>query len=187
MPLLTDRVDALLVLGGEDRDHWPRSRAALRCYVACQAAGAPLPRLIVSGGALLPCVGADGRAVEATEAACMMQFLQAQGVPAEHVLQEARAQDTLGNVAWGGALARRHGLRRVALVSDDFHLWRSRRLFERVWGHPPTACVGSGHQGSWRLRLREPLVLALQLAVLRRRGIRRADSAAHLDFVAARP
>lgn len=188
---LIDGADALLVLGGEDRTQWHRSRAAVRYYLACRAAGVALPRLVVTGGALVRQPGTGlgvglGMAAGLTEAAWMAHFLQMQGVPEAHVLQEAQALDTLGNVVLGGALAARHGLQRLVLVSDDFHLRRSGRLFERVWGHPPAGCVGTGYAGSWRLRWREKLAFALQMAALRRAGVAPGDSAAHVDFLAAR-
>ena len=177
--------DALLVLGGEDRTQWHRSRAAVRYYQACLAAGVVLPRLVVTGGTLARQLGEDSKALVLTEAAWMARFMQAHGVPLAHILQEAQALDTLGNVALGGALAARHGLQRLVVVSDDFHLWRSGRLFERVWSHPPAGCVGTGNTGSWRLRLREKLAFSLQIAALRRARVAPGDSIAHLDFLAA--
>lgn len=190
-PPLIDGADALLVLGGEDRTHWHRSRAAVRYYLACRTAGVALPRLVVTGGALVPQGGTGpgvgrGMAPGLTEAAWMAHFLQLQGIPAAHVLQEAHALNTLGNVALGGALAAHHGLQRLVLVSDDFHLRRSARLFERVWGHAPAGCVGTGYAGSWRLRWREKLAFALQMAALERAGVAPGDAAAHVDFLAAR-
>lgn len=150
-----------------------------------------MPRLLVTGGALVHQSGTGqgvgmGMAAGLTEAAWMARFMQVQGVPPEHVLQEAQALDTLGNVALGGALAARHGLQQLVVVSDDFHLRRSAQLFERVWGHPPAGCIGTGNAGSWRLRWREKLALALQVGALRRAGVAPGDSAAHLKFLAAR-
>jgi uncharacterized SAM-binding protein YcdF (DUF218 family) len=186
---LIDGADALLVLGGEDRTQWHRSRAAVRYYQACRTAGMALPRLVVTGGALVRQPGTGlgvGMAAGLTEAAWMAHFLQLQGVPTAHVLQEAHALNTLGNVALGGALAARHGLQRLVLVSDDFHLQRSARLFERVWGHPPAGCLGTGYAGSLRLRWREKLAFSLQMAALQRAGVAPGDGAAHVDFLAAR-
>lgn len=188
---LIEGAQALLVLGGEDRTQWHRSRTAVRYYLACRAAGVALPRLLVTGGALVRQPGTGqgvgmGMAAGLTEAAWMARFMQVQGVPAAHVLQEAQALDTLGNVALGGALAARHGLQRLVVISDDFHLWRSSQLFERVWGHAPAGCVGTGHAGSWRLRWREKLAFALQIGALRQADVAPGDSAAHLEFLAAR-
>lgn len=191
--VLIEGADALLVLGGEDRTQWHRSRAAVRYYLACKAAGLALPRLLVTGGAPVrqPATGlrrgmSTGMATSLTEAAWMAHFMQVQGVPAVHILQEAQALDTLGNVALGGALAARHGLRRLVVVSDDFHLWRAQRLFKRVWGHAPAGCLATGNTGAWRLRLREKLAFVLQIAALQQAGVAPGHSAAHLDFLSSR-
>ena len=116
----------------------------------------------------------------------MADYLVARGVAPAHVLQEPLARTTLANVVLGGALAARHGLQRVWLVSDDFHLWRAQRLFERVWGHAPAGCLGTGYGGSLRLRLREKLAYGLQMAALRQARVLPGHSGAHLRFVAAR-
>lgn len=181
-------VDALLVLGGEDRTQWHRSRAAAAYFLACRKAGLALPRVLVTGGASARLQHAKRAAPAAhrTEAASMAEFLLAEGVPRSHLLQEACARDTLGNVALGGAMAARHGLQRLLLVSDDFHLWRARRLFERVWGRPPLGCLGTGYAGTWHLRCREKLAFALQLATLQHARVLPGDSKAHLDFLASR-
>lgn len=184
-PVLIEGAEALLVLGGEDRTQRHRSRTAVRHYLACRAAGVALPRLLVTGG-LLACPEGTHPDTPVSEAACMARFMQSQGVPAAHIVQEAQALDTLGNVALGGALAAQLGLQRLLLVSDDFHLWRARRLFERVWGHAPAGCLGTGHTGTLRLRLREKLAFGLQMAALRQAGVEPGHSGAHLRFVVAR-
>ncbi len=177
--------EALLVLGGEDRTQWHRSRTAVRYYLACTTAGVAPPRLLVTGGMLVRSKGAHQHA-PLSEAACMARFMHSQGVVAAHIVQEAQALDTLGNVALGGALAAQLGLQRLLLVSDDFHLWRAQRLFERVWGHAPAGCLGTGYGGSLRLRLREKLAYGLQMAALRQARVLPGHSGAHLRFVAAR-
>lgn len=115
----------------------------------------------------------------------MADYLVARGVAPAHVLQEPLARSTLANVVLGGALAARHGLRHVWLVSDDFHLWRALRLYERVWGCAPAAWLDSGERGSVYLRLREKVVYALQTGALQLAGVAPGDWRAHLDFVRA--
>ncbi|MDD2844644.1 MAG: YdcF family protein [Rhodoferax sp.] len=171
----TEHAQALLVLGGEDPVLRPRSHTALHYYLACRARGQALPCLVLSGAG----------AAALTEAAAMAAFLLAHGVAPAHLLQEPRARSTLANVVLGGALAARHGLQRVALVSDDFHLWRALRLYQRVWGRAPVACLASGERGSAYLRLREKAVFALQTGALRRAGVAPGDWRAHLAFVGA--
>ena len=162
---------ALLVLGGEDPVHRPRSRAALHYYLSCRAHGLRLPSLVLSGAS--------------AEAQAMAAFLVSRGVAPTHLLQEPLARTTLGNVVLGGALAAHHGLLQVALVSDDFHLWRARRLYQRVWGRSPAACLPSGDRGSVYLRLREMVVFALQTGALRWARVAPGDWRAHWAFLSA--
>lgn len=173
MPPLSapESAQALLVLGGEDPQHRPRSRTALHYYLTCRARGQALPCLMLSGAG--------------AEAPAMAAYLVARGVAPSHLLQEPLARSTLANVVLGGALAARHGLQRVALVSDDFHLWRALRLYQRVWGCAPALCLASGARGSAYLRLREKAVFALQMAALQVAGVAPGNWRAHLDFVRA--
>ena len=175
---------ALLVLGGEDPLHRPRSRAALHYYLACRARAQELPCLVLSGAGVTA-AGAGAHTTGVTEAEGMAAYLVARGVAPTHVLQEPLARTTLANVVFGGALAAQHGLERVALVSDDFHLWRALRLYQRVWGCTPALCVASGARGSAYLRLREKAVFALQMAALQLAGVAPGNWRAHLDFVRA--
>ena len=185
MVLAECAADALLVLGGEDRTQWHRSHAAVRYYLACRTAGMGPPLLLVTGGMVARSKGSS-RNTPLNEAACMARFMRSQGVPAAHIVQEVQAQDTLDNVALGGALAASLGLQRLLVVSDDFHLWRTQRLFERVWGHAPAGCLGTGYGGTLRLRLREKVAFVLQVAALRQAGVAPGHSSAHLGFVASR-
>ncbi|MDD2711776.1 MAG: YdcF family protein [Simplicispira sp.] len=184
----TEPTHALLVLGGEDPLHRPRSRTALHYYLACRARGQAPPCLVLSGagessgGAVAT---APGHSVAPTEAAAMADYLVARGVAPAHLLQEPLARNTLANVVLGGALATRHGLQRVLLVSDDFHLWRALRLYERVWGRAPAAWLASGERGSAYLRLREKAVFALQTGALQLAGVAPGNWRAHLAFVHA--
>ena len=168
---MPEPAQALLVLGGEDPQHCPRSRTALHYYWLCHARGQALPCVVVSGAG--------------SEAQTMTAFLLAGGVAPTHLLQEPLARSTLANVVLGGVLAARHGLQRVALVSDDFHLQRALRLYQRVWGCAPAACLPSGERGSAYLRLRETLVFALQISALRWAGVPPGNWRAHVAFVSA--
>ncbi len=175
-------IDALLVLGGEDRQDWPRCGAALRYYQDCCQRGLPPPRLILSGGKV---VRHDNQWF--TESALMVRFFLAQGIPASDLLVEPHATDTFGNVVWGGSLAALHGLTRVALVTDDFHHWRSRRIFRQVFGVAPGRLVHTGIKGSWRARIRERLAYwALRIA-LEAAGVPKGSLDAHKVFLRKRP
>lgn len=181
---MTDLVvcDVLLVLGGEDRDHWPRCGAALGVYRAMKLAGLTPPKLLVSGGKWVAC--RDGRY---TEAALMAAYLRKHGVADGDVLTEPHAMNTLGNVVLGGELARQLGLERVGLVTDDYHLWRSVGLYTRVFGTMPTVLVGTGDGGSWRQRAREWVSFVRLELALRLRGVPRCDALGHRELVEPSP
>lgn len=174
-------LDALLVLGGEDRAQWPRCRRALQVYREHCRLGLPPPRLIVSGGKL---VRHGGRRV--SEAALMAEFLQGHGVPGRDILMETLALDTLGNVVLGRELALRHGLERLALVTDDFHHWRSRRLYRRVAGAEPLAVFATGVAGTLRARARERLAFWSLAVALRARGVAPGSLGGHRRFLSGR-
>ncbi len=177
----TPDIAALLVLGGEDRKRWPRSRAALAYYRTSVVSGLLPPKLIVTGGAL-----ASHQGRWACEAVWMAEFLESEGVPDTDIWRETLARNTLQNVVLGGALALREGMPStgLALVSDDFHLPRCRWLFERVFGHAPAAVLGSGERGSLWLRCRERWAQAVQQRALQRAGLVPGDWRAHLEFLA---
>lgn len=175
------RVDALLVLGGEDRDEWPRCQAALHHYRTCLQRGLPAPRLILSGGTRVRHLGRW-----TTEAALMVKFFRARRVPARDLLVEPHATDTFGNIVWGGLLARQHGLQHLALVTDEFHHWRSRRIYEQVFGAAPAALLPTGYRSGWRAHLRERLAYGALRLALRTARVPRGDLDAHLHFLERR-
>ena len=170
---LSPNIAVLLVMGGEDRKNCPRSKTALAYYRACQAAGVPPPKLIVSGG--VPVL--HGKA-QGCEAVWMAEFLESAGVPCQDIWRETQARSTFANLVQGGALAWRHGItsRQLALVSDNFHLPRCYWLFTQIFGHAPTACFGTGSQGSYWLRVREKLALASHHYILAYQGLNTGQS-----------
>ena len=114
----------------------------------------------------------------------MASYLVSHGVPAHDVLTEPRALNTFGNIVLGGELAAQHGLHRLAIVTDNFHQWRSRQIFRQVFGAVPAAAFYTGVHGSWRTQLRERLTyLTLRLA-LRLAGVRRGNFNEHKLFLA---
>lgn len=122
------RADAIVVLGGAQHFYWmdredvsaedlPRSRvgAGARAWLAGRA-----PVVILSGG------GAPGR----TEARQMARAMQVLGVPRSALLLEERSRDTRQNALNTAELARRHGFRRVLLVTSALHMPRALRWFD---------------------------------------------------------
>lgn len=115
-------VDAVVVLGaGIDKDGG-LSRAGMRRVAAAAAvyeagkAGA----LIVSGG--------PAARIGTPVAVLMRAHAIGLGVPPERVLLEDRADSTFQNLRFSFEIARQHGMDRLALASDAYHLPRARAL-----------------------------------------------------------
>lgn len=70
-----------------------------------------------------------------TEAAAMKALAVKLGVPARHVLQETRSQDTIGNAYFSRVrFLDPHRWRSVIVVTSDFHRARAVAIFRRVLG-----------------------------------------------------
>lgn len=77
---------------------------------------------------VIVCGGDGGSSRPLAEA--MSEFMQALGVPGEAIVLEGKSRSTRENALFTKDLLQ--GERRVVLVTSDFHMWRSRRVFERV-------------------------------------------------------
>ncbi len=117
----TDRArpaDVIIVLGGGDEGTTRRAEHAAALYHAGYA-----PNVLCTGG-----VSAGGAPIEAERCA---QVMRAAHVPAQAVTLERSSRSTAENARATAAIMDAHGWRDAVLVSDDFHLWRARWLFER--------------------------------------------------------
>ena len=118
------RFDVIIVLGyPANPDGSPsliqreRVLEAVREYRASVA-----PRLIMTGGA------AHNSQVEA---AVMARFAEEQGVPANAVLEEPRAHDTIQNAFYSVRIMQAHGWHSAEVVSSPSHLARASLIFAR--------------------------------------------------------
>ena len=82
----------------------------------------PFRKVIVCGG-----TAGSNRSV----AAAMAEFMRALGVPREVLVLEGKSRSTRENALFTKELLSGES-RRVVLVTSDFHMWRSRRVFEKV-------------------------------------------------------
>lgn len=160
--------DAIVVLGCRlPKDGRPGAAIERRVAagVALLVSGAA-SRLMLSGG------GAGAR----PEAVVMHELALRYGAPAQALLLETHSRDTIENALCSAALLRRHGLSRVIVVTDRYHLFRARLLFrhaglEVVRVAAPPALLAR----DWPMWLREALALPRSLArVAVRRYSRRA-------------
>jgi hypothetical protein len=132
--------DAILVPGGGVREGgelptWVRRRLDLAaelsggCYIITLSAGTvhrPPPL--------------DNRGFPIFEAVAAAQYLVRAGVPANRVLTETCSYDTIGNAFFSRILhADPQGLRRLLIITSDFHLPRTEAAFTWVYRLTPTA------------------------------------------------
>ena len=124
--------DAIVVLGGGvHADGTPSRISATRIARAVELYDAGIaPRLILSGRCGL---GEPEPAV--TEAAAMAAWARERGVPADALLLEEEARDTLGNAYYVRELfLAARGWRSIRVVTSDFHLSRAAWVFRKVLG-----------------------------------------------------
>lgn len=72
--------------------------------------------------------GGTPKAGYTTEAEVARKFAIKQGVPAEDIVFENKSKDTFQNLVNARALMRKHRLKKAVLVSDPYHMARSRAI-----------------------------------------------------------
>ena len=114
--------------------------------------------LLMSGGPTSP---------GGTEAVVMRDLALAAGAEAGRITVERRAVNTIQNALFCRALLRRHGWRRVLVVTDAFHVPRSRYIFARLGLETTVIGVRPARPSAqwWLAHLRE--AAALPWTVLR--------------------
>ncbi len=120
-----NRFDAIIVLGSpadSDGNPTPTQQARVNEAVREYERGVA-PRLILSGAA------AHNRFVEAE---VMARSAQAQGIPAEAIVLEPQAEDTIQNACYSVRIMKQHGWRSAEVVSSPWHLPRAALIFSRL-------------------------------------------------------
>lgn len=64
------------------------------------------------------------------ESGVMRDYAVGHGVPADAVIEEREAMDTIGNARYSAAIMRERGLSSCIVASSPYHLRRARKLFE---------------------------------------------------------
>ncbi len=153
--------DAIVVLGTAQFNGWPGPVFQARLDHALglwQQGYAPL--LVVTGGKM----AGD----EFTEAEAAVTYLTQAGVPPEAIVTENEARDTWESMQSVGVLLEARGMHDVILVSDGFHLFRSKLMARDVglqsWGSPdPESPIRPGGGGEFSYVLREVAAIAAHL------------------------
>ena len=116
-------VDAVLVLGGGiDGDGVLGFSSRRRVWAAVSLLETGKARHLIFSG------GPDWRQPESSAAALMRAHAVALGAPPDALLAEVLSKSTFQNIRFGFALAEREGFSEVALLTDAFHLERTRWL-----------------------------------------------------------
>lgn len=115
--------DAIVVLGCVVRPQGEPSRALRRRIALANQAysGEVASRIIVSGGR---------RHGGYLEADVMRDRLLQEGVPETAILVESRSLTTLENAYYSAQLLRKHGLQRVMVATQHWHMRRAIRAFQ---------------------------------------------------------
>ena len=120
--------------------------------------GHPEMTVVVTGG--------KGDDEHASEAQVMFDYLVAHGIPENRILLEDQSKNTAENMIFTNSLLAEQGYdvtKEILVVSNGFHLTRSRMLFERTWGTDEnlnTLAAPSSHWPSrMKMYVREPLAL----------------------------
>ena len=125
-------VDVLIVLSGEGEDH-SRTKKAYSIFSYLKKKKKP-PYLILTGF----CSGLSKLKPKKAESEVMRDYLIKKGVPKSFILVEKKSLDTLGNIIFSRKLLNqllfKKSSKRVGLVTDDFHIWRSNWIAKRVLG-----------------------------------------------------
>ncbi len=152
---------AIVVLGTAQYNGWPGPvfRARLdRALEPWQAGYAPV--LVVTGGKM----PGDGY----TEAEAAWAYLTDAGVPGDAIVIENAASDTWESMKGIAALLQPRGIDEVIVVSDGFHLFRSRMMARDVglqsWGSPAEMSpIRSGGGGELTYVVREAAAVVAHL------------------------
>ena len=122
----TQKVDAIVVASaGVDDSGAPTESSAVRAYMAGRlylAGGSKL--VVVTGGVTTPYrppVDTKG----------MHIILKGMGVPDEDILIETQSANTYGNGVESGRILKKRGIKRILLVSHDYHLYRLMGVFKK--------------------------------------------------------
>lgn len=153
--------EAIVVLGTAQYNGWPGPvfRARLdRALTLWRDGYAPL--IVVTGGKM----PGDGY----TEAEAAWNYLVEAGVPPEAIVSENTASDTWESMQGVAALVEPLGVDEVILVSDGFHLFRSRLMARDVglqaWGSPADdSPIRTGGGGELAYVIREAAAVVAHL------------------------
>lgn len=156
--------------------HEDRPAQAIVVFGAAEYAGRPSPvlrgrlqhALDLYHRGLAPLIvvtGGSGGEWRYTEAGVGREWLIAHGVPAQMVVAETEGYSTQDSVARVSAWLRAHHLESILVVSDGYHIYRIKKLFQRqgmiVYGSPRSPGPGDHFTENVWMVLRQAIGFAL--------------------------
>jgi uncharacterized SAM-binding protein YcdF (DUF218 family) len=123
-------VGAIVVLAGGTYPPDPSQREAaptLDTYVRCQYAA-----WLHRNWRAVPVFASGGRSPEQVLlSGVMRRVLEGEGVPPGQVFTEDRSTSTYTNATQTAAVLKDRGIRKIALVTEAFHMWRAELCFRK--------------------------------------------------------
>lgn len=153
--------EAIVVLGTAQYNGWPGPVFQARLDRALELWRQGYAPLIVVTGGKMP---GDGF----TEAEAALAYLTSAGVPPDAIIAEYSASDTWESMQGVAALLLPLGIDEVIVVSDGFHIFRSRMMARDVglhaWGSPAEGSpIRVGGSGEFAYVIREAAAVAAHL------------------------
>jgi len=146
-------VDAIVVMGAAQYDGTPSPQLAARLDHVVELWNQGLAPVVVTTGGNRP-------GDRFTEAEASANYLVERGVPAEAILQENQGSSSYESLVGVRDLLADRGVDRVLLVSDPFHMLRTRLISEELGlqAYVSPAQLGSD---SWSREMKEAAGIAL--------------------------
>ena len=135
--------DTIIVLGTPARpDGTPSPEQRVRVLEGVREYRAGVaPHIIMTGGA------AHNHFVEAD---VMAKLAESEGVPAEAIVEEGHAQDTIQNIYYSAQIMHDHGWHSAEIVSSPYHLGRAALITEAFDSRQPTLRIDwRTHAAQW--------------------------------------
>eukprot|EP00614_Pseudopedinella_elastica_P025974 CAMPEP_0172624312 /NCGR_PEP_ID=MMETSP1068-20121228/135419_1 /TAXON_ID=35684 /ORGANISM="Pseudopedinella elastica, Strain CCMP716" /LENGTH=285 /DNA_ID=CAMNT_0013433209 /DNA_START=78 /DNA_END=935 /DNA_ORIENTATION=+ len=156
----SDPVDAIVVLGGGLTSEgtispWTvaRCEAALDIYKIGVAAGAKPMLVTTSWGTTWKPPPHDARGFPISEASAAARHLISLGVPHSDIFEEGVSLDTVGNAFFVRTVhTDPAGWRRLVVITNEFHMPRTKAIFEWVFGLGSCNDYNENYQGGYGIR-----------------------------------
>ena len=130
--------DAIVILGGGVRDGGALPPWAARRYDLALLRRTSEPMLCLSAGTFHRGLPSDEHGLPIFESVAGARYLTSHGVLPDQVLIEAVSWDTIGNAYYSRLLfADPFRWKKLLVITSQFHMPRSRAIFEWVYGMEP--------------------------------------------------